>query len=59
MSDTSTARCPACDGPVRLGPTVIVSELLKCAECGTDLEVTSIAPAAVAEAPMDEEDWGQ
>jgi alpha-aminoadipate/glutamate carrier protein LysW len=55
----STARCPTCDGDVPLGPTVVVSELITCRECGTDLEVTSVSPAAVAEAPMEEEDWGQ
>jgi alpha-aminoadipate/glutamate carrier protein LysW len=60
MSDTaSTTRCPACDGEIVLGSGVIVSELLKCGECGTDLEVTSVSPAGVAEAPAEEEDWGQ
>jgi alpha-aminoadipate/glutamate carrier protein LysW len=60
MSQTeSTARCPTCDGEVPFGPAVVVSELITCRECGTDLEVTSLSPAAVAEAPMEEEDWGQ
>jgi alpha-aminoadipate/glutamate carrier protein LysW len=60
MSQTaSTARCPTCDGEVALAPTVVVSELVKCRECGTDLEVTGLSPATVAEAPMEEEDWGQ
>jgi alpha-aminoadipate carrier protein LysW len=60
MSQTaSTTRCPACDAEIVLGSDVIVSELLKCRECGTDLEVTSVSPAEVAEAPAEEEDWGQ
>jgi alpha-aminoadipate carrier protein LysW len=55
----STARCPTCDGEVVLTANVVVSELVKCRECGTDLEVTGVSPASVAEAPMEEEDWGQ
>lgn len=55
----SAARCPTCDGEVPFGPSVVLSELLTCFECGTELEVTSVAPPAVSEAPMEEEDWGQ
>ena len=56
---TASARCPTCDGPVVFPPATVVSELIKCRECGTDLEVTGIDPPAVAEAPMEEEDWGE
>ena len=60
MSETaSVTHCPVCDGEIVFGAHVIVSELLKCRECGTDLEVTGVSPAAVAEAPAEEEDWGQ
>lgn len=59
MNEASSARCPTCDAAVPFGPAIVVSELIKCRECGTDLEVTSIAPPAVAEAPMEEEDWGE
>jgi alpha-aminoadipate carrier protein LysW len=55
----STTRCPICDGEIALGSATVISELLKCRECGTDLEVTSVSPPAVAEAPAEEEDWGQ
>jgi alpha-aminoadipate carrier protein LysW len=54
-----TTTCPVCDGPVVLDPGAVVSELVKCRECGTDLEVISVSPAAVAQAPAEEEDWGQ
>ena len=60
MSQTaSAARCPTCDGVIPFGAAVVLSELLKCRDCGTELEVTSIAPPAVVEAPTEEEDWGQ
>ncbi len=59
MNDSAFARCPTCDARVALAPSAVVSELIKCRECGTDLEITSVDPPAVAEAPMEEEDWGQ
>jgi alpha-aminoadipate carrier protein LysW len=59
MNDAPAARCPACDADVPFNPGVIVSELLTCRECGTELEVTSLSPASVAEAPTEEEDWGE
>jgi alpha-aminoadipate/glutamate carrier protein LysW len=55
----STARCPTCDGEVVVAPSAVVSELIACRECGTDLEIVSVDPPSVAEAPMEEEDWGQ
>ena len=59
MQPASSAKCPTCDGEVAFAATVVVSELLTCRDCGTDLEVTSVDPPAVVEAPMEEEDWGQ
>jgi alpha-aminoadipate/glutamate carrier protein LysW len=62
MSDPalpSTAHCPTCDGPVPFGPGTVVSELLTCRECGSYLEVTSLDPPQLQEAPMEEEDWGE
>lgn len=55
----SAARCPTCDGEVPFGPTVVLSELITCRECGTGLEVTGLVPPEVAEAPTEEEDWGE
>jgi len=55
----ASAHCPTCDGEVPFTAALVVSELLTCRECGTELEVTSLDPPAVAEAPMEEEDWGQ
>jgi alpha-aminoadipate/glutamate carrier protein LysW len=59
VSQSASARCPTCDGEVVVAPSAVVSELITCRECGTELEVTSLDPPAVAEAPMEEEDWGQ
>ena len=51
--------CPICGAEVKLGQDTVQGELIACAECGTELEVTGIAPFTVAEAPQEEEDWGE
>jgi alpha-aminoadipate carrier protein LysW len=52
--------CPVCAGSVDVGDDVMLSELLDCQDCGSELEVTVIEPAVqIAEAPMCAEDWGQ
>jgi alpha-aminoadipate carrier protein LysW len=34
-------------------------ELVTCPECGTEMEVVSLAPPALEPAPPEEEDWGE
>ncbi len=51
--------CPICDAHVELSDDVIEGELLVCPECGSELEVTSVNPPALEEAPQEEEDWGE
>jgi len=51
--------CPVCDAVVQLTPDAVVSELVRCRECGSELEITDLDPPAVREAPVEEEDWGQ
>jgi lysine biosynthesis protein LysW len=55
----SAAKCPVCDADVAAPVGVVVSEIVRCRECGTDLEVRGVAPLAFAPAPAEEEDWGQ
>jgi alpha-aminoadipate carrier protein LysW len=52
-------QCPVCDAELELAEDAVVGELMECADCGSELEVTSIDPPAVAEAPETEEDWGE
>jgi len=59
MTGIATANCPVCDGPIPVAPTAVLSELVTCRDCGTELEVTGIHPPSVAAAPMEEEDWGE
>ncbi|MEJ5226138.1 MAG: lysine biosynthesis protein LysW, partial [Anaerolineales bacterium] len=36
-----------------------VGEIVVCPDCGVDLEVVSLNPAALEVAPMEQEDWGE
>ena len=51
--------CPICGGEVEVGGDAVVGELLTCPDCGTELEVLSLEPVKLGEAPETEEDWGQ
>ncbi|MBM4261093.1 MAG: lysine biosynthesis protein LysW [Deltaproteobacteria bacterium] len=51
--------CPVCGATVTLGDDTVEGELIPCAECGSELEVTGVNPFVLAEAPKEEEDWGE
>ncbi len=50
--------CPICGANVKYS-NVEIGELLNCPDCGSDLEIKSINPLTIAEAPEEEEDWGE
>ena len=56
---SNLVECPICDADVALSNDTIQGELIECSDCGTELEVTSLEPFAVQEAPQVEEDWGE
>lgn len=51
--------CVICGAKVSLDDSTVKGELVECKECGAQLEVTSLEPLELAEAPMEDEDWGQ
>ena len=51
--------CPVCGAGVSVPDAVVVSELLDCGECATELEITDLSPIQLAEAPLAAEDWGE
>jgi len=51
--------CPVCDAEVVFDEGVEVGELVECDDCGSELEIVSLNPLEVAEAPQEEEDWGE
>ncbi|MGW8555978.1 lysine biosynthesis protein LysW [Streptomyces tubercidicus] len=55
----SVAACPECDAQVQIESNTRVSEIVECGDCRSELEVTSLAPATLTQAPEVEEDWGE
>ncbi|RME62225.1 MAG: lysine biosynthesis protein LysW [Candidatus Dadabacteria bacterium] len=55
----TSGECPLCGANVELESDVIEGELLTCPECGSELEVASLDPVSLKEAPQTEEDWGE
>lgn len=55
---TVLAECPDCAASVALQKPV-AGEIVDCPECGTELEVTRLSPLTLANAPQEEEDWGE
>ena len=54
----NSVKCPVCDADVTVSDAM-VGELLTCADCGVELEVTSLSPLTLEEAPEVQEDWGE
>ena len=59
MSVGVSTECPVCGGSVDVGGSVMLGELLDCGDCGSELEVRSLSPLELHEAPMAAEDWGE
>jgi len=53
------AVCPVCEAEVEIAEDAEEGEILECADCGAELEITSTDPPELAEAPEEEEDWGE
>ena len=56
---SNVAECPICGADIELSDDTVEGELFTCEDCGTELEVISVDPPEVAEAPQEEEDWGE
>ena len=55
----ATLSCPLCEAAIDIPGDVLVGEILPCDDCGAELEVKSLEPLALAEAPEVGEDWGE
>lgn len=51
--------CPECDAQVALRGDAERGEVVRCAECGAELEVLTLDPPGFTLAPPEEEDWGE
>ena len=54
-----TRPCTVCGAEVTLPGDAMVGEIVACDDCGSELEVTSLEPLTLAEAPEVAEDWGE
>ena len=55
---TATAECPECFSEMELRE-VMQGEIVRCSDCGADLEVRGLEPLVLQLAPEEEEDWGE
>lgn len=51
--------CIVCDVELVIAEGTEQNEIITCQDCGTELEVTNLDPITVAQAPQEEEDWGE
>lgn len=51
--------CPVCEAVVSLSGDSVTNELIDCPECATELEIASLQPVVLREAPLEAEDWGE
>jgi alpha-aminoadipate carrier protein LysW len=58
MLGMASVKCPVCDAEVKVAEAML-GELVTCGDCGVELEVTSLSPLTVEEAPEVQEDWGE
>ncbi|MFH2000328.1 MAG: lysine biosynthesis protein LysW [Planctomycetota bacterium] len=54
-----SGECQICGAQMRLETGVVLSELIECADCGTEYEVVGKDPIRLVEAPQEAEDWGE
>lgn len=55
----ATCECPECAAAITISRIPMRGEVLRCADCAVELEVTSTAPLTLALAPEVQEDWGE
>jgi len=55
----NTTPCPICDADVEIAGDAMQNELIACPDCGSELEIVSLSPLSLEEAPEIEEDWGE
>jgi alpha-aminoadipate carrier protein LysW len=51
--------CPECDAAISFDRPPLGGQIVRCPDCASELEVTSVAPVRLELAPEVEEDWGE
>lgn len=58
-TEVLSATCPECGSTITFARAPRRHELVRCPDCGAELEVTDVSPITLALAPEVEEDWGE
>jgi len=59
MHNKQTILCPDCQGEIIIADDAAKGEVVSCADCSGDFEITNVQPLAIEHAPEVQEDWGQ
>lgn len=51
--------CITCGAELNIKTGTVLNEIIICNDCGAELEVVNLNPLKIAEAPKEEEDWGE
>jgi len=51
--------CIVCEGKIQVSDDLLEGEIIVCPDCGSELEVVSLDPLTLEEAPEVQEDWGE
>ena len=54
-----TSVCLECEAEIVIPADAVENELLRCPDCGVELEIISLHPLTLELAPDVEEDWGE
>ncbi|MFQ3567703.1 MAG: lysine biosynthesis protein LysW [Aggregatilineales bacterium] len=54
-----TSVCLECEAEIEIPADAVENELLRCPDCGVELEIISLDPLTLELAPDVEEDWGE
>ena len=55
----SSNDCIICGAELTFVQPLDIGELIECYDCGSELEVQTVSPLVLIEAPSESEDWGQ
>lgn len=59
VQTVAISECLICGASLTFNNALEEGELLECYDCGTELEVSSVNPLVLIEAPSEGEDWGE
>ncbi|MBS0197891.1 MAG: lysine biosynthesis protein LysW [Planctomycetes bacterium] len=54
-----TTECTSCAAAITPQRRPLCGEILRCGDCNAEMEVVSVSPLRVEEAPQVQEDWGE